>query len=310
MKQRPFLILILILCLVSLACKAVSNGGAAPAPTKSQAVSTVEVQIEDTLAPTETTEAATETSEPSGPAETNTPEDVKTPEVTDTPEATIPPEATATTAAKPTATLKPTLDTSGSVNDTFDQDSQNWNKPLIVTTQARVLSSTFKVFKGHLVYDLTDKETYAYQFNKTAMPANVSLETTYTNQGELNNGVVLTCRAAADNSTWYEVRVSSQGPVNFYLYDRSRKENGGKNPYVEIGAGAVNFNSLFPDKPNILKFTCNGDKLSIDINNGLKKFETTDKTLTGGGLVGLGGISHEDPGVSISFDEFKATSLP
>ena len=308
MKQRPFLILIIILCMVSMACKVASKVAGSPTPTKAAVViPTVEVLTENTPIPTETLEAATETSEPTSPADTNTP----VANDTSTPEATIAPIATATTESKPTATPEPTKDTSGSISDTFDQENQNWMKTLIVTTQAKVLGSTFKVFKGNLVFDIIDKETYAYQFNKTEMPANVSIETTYTNQGELNNGVVLTCRAASDSSTWYEVRVSSQGPFTFYLYDRSRKQNGGKNPYVDLGGGgAVNFKSLYPDKPNTLKFTCNGEKLSIDINNGLKKFETSDKTLTGSGLVGLGAMSHEVTGVSIAFDDFKASTLP
>jgi hypothetical protein len=297
MKHR-LLILILVLCLASMACKAVSIPGSQPTPEPTEPVAT---QTEAVVENTPTKEQPTETSAPTATKEATA---TKAP----TAKAEIKNTATSAPAKSPTPQASPTA--SGSISDTFDTTSTDWSKPLIVTSQSPRPKSTFTVTKGRLLYAIKDKETYAYQFNKNELNADVSVQTTFENLGDLNNSVVLVCRAAPDNSAWYEVRVSSKGSYSFYRYDRALKEKNGKNPYTELVTAGVNFKYLFPDKANTIKFTCKGDTLTLDVNNGLKVFTVKDATLTKGGLVGLGGLSFQDLDVTIAFDDFKASNLP
>ena len=209
----------------------------------------------------------------------------------------------------PAPTVSPSPTQSSSIEDTFEQALKSWNKFLVVTTQATLLKSTVKVIDGQLVFGIIDKETYLYQFHKTPLPADVTVETIFTNQGVINNGVALVCRAAPDNSSWYEVRLSNQGSYKFFLYDRAKKAKTGS-PYLELGSGAVNFNFLYPDRLNRIQFTCKGGKLSLDVNQGKKVFSIEDDTLTSGGMVGVGVFSYDEPAVTVAFDEFKAQAIP
>jgi|GEM_PF-6125827 len=287
MKLR-LLTLILILSLASLACKAADLAASNPTPEMVMIPTSTEVAPQEPQAQETATEAVEPTAQP-------------TPTAAATSTATPKP-------ATPTALPSPTPLTS--IEDTFDKVSEDWTKTVVITTQSSKMRSTFATTKGRLIYDLMDKETYVYQFRRTKLNADVEVSTIYENLGDLENGVSLICRAAPDFKFWYEARLYSQGRYAFYRYEYALREKDGKNPYVEISTGGVNFNFLYPDKPNAVKFTCKGDTLTLDINNGLKVFTAQDKTLTQPGLVGLGVLSFANPAVTIAFDEFKASNLP
>lgn len=296
--KPPLWALLLTICLTSLACNLVSGQVSKPTPQETEpAATSTEMIAEDTLS----VALPTETQEPSATiAASGTPAPTQTVEVKAT--ATLAPLSSATPDASPTPT--------GSAEDKFDLASADWGKILIITSQSSQMRSAFSYVKGEMLYELRDKETYAYQINNNELKADVTVQTTFRNLGELNNSVVLVCRAAADNSSWYEARVSNKGSYSFYVYDRALKEKGGRNPYTELVTGGVNYNYLYPNKANVIKLTCKGDTLTLDVNNGLKVFNVKDSTLTQGGLVGLGVLSFEDLDVVVAFDEFKASNLP
>jgi hypothetical protein len=280
--RRPTLLLFLLLVVTSLSCNLFTRS-----------VSPVEKISAPTFAPTMT---ASITSTP-------IPTSTRIPSATPSQTSTRPEEK-----STPSFTPAPTI-VSG-YEDDFNQASSDWNDFLTVTTQSNPMKSNVYLENGFLFFDLIDKETYLYQFHKYALSPDVEIEATFTNQGDLNNGIALVCRAAEDYNSWYEARVSSSGNYKFFRYDKGKKTQGNGNPYIELSAGPVNFNFLYPDKSNVIRFSCKGSTLTLDINNGKKVFSVTDEALTAGGLAGIGVLSYEVPSVKVAFDSFKANSLP
>jgi hypothetical protein len=91
---------------------------------------------------------------------------------------------------------------------------------------------------GILVFNLRDNETYIYKFVKGSNTDDSVIEAKWKSNGQSMNGVALICRAAEDNSSWYEFRISSQGEWHAlaigleYLDDDPYK-----NTYVSIKKG-------------------------------------------------------------------------
>jgi hypothetical protein len=207
----------------------------------------------------------------------------------------------------PTETVKPAAATAtpkASVQDSFDSSS-NWLQAITVTTQALAgkEQSMVQVKDKALDFDLKDKETFMYTFFKDSQKADVAAEVKYQSIGAADNGIALICRAKADYSTWYEVRVGLDGIYNIYKYDKSLKQTG-ENPYVRIKTGKAPKNTILPVEVNSIKFICKGQDLTLDINGG--KFSATEKNadLTGDGLVGVGAMSLDTVPV-----HFKVTSF-
>ncbi|MBE0698226.1 MAG: hypothetical protein IH586_15010, partial [Anaerolineaceae bacterium] len=217
MKQT-FFIPLSMLVLASMACAAFGSTATKPAslPTATQPSAALVEEATATVAavPTETQELPTSAPEP---AETEAPTEAPTNPPVDPPTDT------------PVVPLE--------FVDTFDHNNRDWSDDLIVTTQTsgRDLLSKTIIQDGVLRFSFDDKETYMYKFFKAAFTGNVTIETDYQAIGHINNGIAIVCKVNEDKTSWFEARVSSTSDFSFYLYDKKRKTDLGKNPYLQLG---------------------------------------------------------------------------
>ena len=207
-----------------------------------------------------------------------------------------------TEAAKPAAAA--TATPKAAVQENFDSSS-NWLQAITVTTQALAGKelSVVQVKDKTLDFSIPDKETILYTFFKDPQKADVAAEAKYQSIGAADNGIALTCRAKADYSTWYEVRVALDGIFNIYKYDKSLKQTG-ENPYVRIKTGKAPKGAILPLEVNTFKFICKGQDLTLDINGGKFTATVQNADLAGDGLVGVGAASLDTVPV-----HFKVTSF-
>jgi len=214
-------------------------------------------------------------------------------------------QPTATTA--PTATEAPTATPAGPFEfvDTFDRNTGMWSEDMILTTQTsgRDPNSKSLVIDGMLSYKFEDKETYIYKYFTEPMPGNVSIEADYQAMGHINNGIALVCRVNEERTTWYEVRVSSTSDYAFYLFDKRRKTEEGKNPYLQLGKGKLKIDELYPTKPNTIKLTCLDNELNLDANKGKRTINQAIETQLEGSAVGIGVMSYDVVPIKINFEQ-------
>jgi hypothetical protein len=284
--KRSFLIPLTILVLVSMACSMFSRGTEKPAdvPTATQppAVQAEKATAAVTEPPTSVPEEPT-----AAPQPTDTEAPVEVP--TDTPE------------------VLPTETEAGPVEivDAFDHNKGDWSDDLVVTTQTsgRDLLSKGIIQDSGLRFSFDDKETYIYKFYNTPVSGNVTIKAEYHTMGHINNGIAIVCKVNEDHTAWFEVRVSSTSDFSFYLYDKKRKTDLGKNPYLQLGKGKFKINELYPSKPNVFQLTCLDDELILNANNDKRIVnQGLDVTLDGDG-VGVGAMSYDVTPINIIFDK-------
>ncbi len=214
---------------------------------------------------------------------------------------------TATTEVLATATEAPTETPAGPVEyvDTFDHKQGNWSDDFVVTSQSsgRDLYSKTIVQDGVMRFAFDDKETYMYKFFQIPIDGGVSIEASYAASGHLDNGIALVCKVNEDQTSWFEVRVSSNSDYSIYLYDKARKTEQGKNPYLQLEKGKLKIDQLYPTKPNIIKLTCLENELVFDANNGKRMINLPLDTRLDGSGVGLGAMSYGVVPIRIDFDQ-------
>ncbi len=190
-----------------------------------------------------------------------------------------------------------------SFHDDFNETAADWGDTLTVTTQAigGKSGSTVTTDAGKLTFQFQAKETYAYKFLQTSFPADVVVETKFLALNHINNGVAIVCRANDDMSEWLEVQLTSRSKYSIFHYDKARKDNEGKNPYVQLATGGVNVQTMYPMKDNVVKVTCSGSKISLEINGAqVTSFDGTP--ILSGGKVGLGAMSTDVLPIGVQFD--------
>ncbi len=134
------------------------------------------------------------------------------------------------------------------------------------------------------------------------------IEAKWKSNGQPMNGVALVCRANEDNTSWYEMRLSSQGDWQMLRYDKSIRDNDPfKNPYVSIKKGVAKLKLVRVSGDNVSKFSCIGSKLTYEVN-GTKILETNNNDIKDGGMVGLGVMSAMYLPVVIHWDYYAATT--
>ncbi len=196
--------------------------------------------------------------------------------------------------------------------DEFDLANDNFTDDFVLTTQApnrdQMQTESSTVQDGILEFRVRDNETYIYKFVKGSAAEDSVIESKWISKGQSLSGVALICRAAEDNSSWYEARVSAQGDWQILRYDRSIKEaDPFKNPFVTIKKGVAKPKLVRPAGDNVSKFSCVGTKLTYEIN-GTKLVETNNNDIKGGGMVGLGVMSSTYLPAQILFDYYSATT--
>jgi hypothetical protein len=215
----------------------------------------------------------------------------------------VPP--TETPAPEPTATEVPP----GTLMENFDEnfiipgaDGSEWYPPYDAADPTGLVKHDYKVSldQGFLRYDFNVSDTYLYTFPKKEMPADVSVETTYVMNSNQNSEASVVCRVdPATRLKWYEFRIihfERYGVI--YYFERVDVYH---NPYSYRLAYVPLPVELFKDKPNRLEAVCKGNKLSMFLNGGLVA-SVEDSKIPGGGLVGLGGVSHYKVPMTMTFD--------
>lgn len=279
--KRALLIPLMILLMASMACSLFVPKSATP--TKAPVVA----------APTATEPpAATETAVESVEATAPPAEKTTQPAPTDVP-ATESPAATET-ASKP-----------ASYTDTFDRTNSDWSMSIIVTSQASGREPYVKVTldSGAMRFAIEDKDTYVYKFLPKGPAGATTVEADFQNKGAIDTGIAFVCKANQDYTSWFEVRVSaSNNYYEFFKYDKSRKETGGKSPYLLLGKGHMKIDQYYPLKLNHLVFSCTDTALTLDVNNGkLKASQSLDSTLDGN-IAGVGVLSSALLPATIDFE--------
>jgi hypothetical protein len=169
--------------------------------------------------------------------------------------------------------------------------------PLIVTT-TKPDQVFLKVVEGGLNLLINATQTDAYVFYDGGVYGDVNIQANITSSGVNNHAAVLLCRA--NDTGWYEARVSTSGYYSVYRYDTD-KHLAHKNPYtdfiVDTVSTAINMGS---DKTNVAQFICSGNNLILYIN-GTEVFNRPLATQTDPGLAGIGGHSMEKTPVNLTF---------
>jgi len=196
--------------------------------------------------------------------------------------------------------------------DEFDLPNDDFSEDMITTTQAttkdRMQTLPSSVQDGIMVFNLRDNETYGYKFLKGSVAEDVVIEAKWKSNGQSMNGAALVCRVSEDYSSWYEMRISSQGEWQLLKYDKSiRDADPYANPYVTIKKSVAKHKLVKVSGDNVSEFSCVGPKLSYKIN-GEKILETNNNEIKGGGMVGLGVMSAVYLPVVIQWDYFSVTT--
>ena len=181
----------------------------------------------------------------------------------------------------------------------------DWSEPYVVTTKALPGKGLSKVSiqGGWLAFNLDDEETYLYEFYQNPTEADTLLEVKFVPGGNHTvNGVSLVCRATDDFSKWYEFRLSDSNKYNIYYYDRSIKEDKGKNPYVSLVGGATD--AVLTGRENIFRAMCKGSTLVMELN-GTQLASVDAVDLTESGMAGVGAMSFNLTPTIIKFDYFS-----
>ncbi len=207
-----------------------------------------------------------------------------------------------------TATPGPTPTYAPGFNESFDGDWSAWNDLFVLTTQAAGgrIQTTASIKNGLLTFNLADKETYLYRFHKNPQQADLSVEIQYSMEGQKDNQVALVCRAAEDQSRWYEARISGTGVFEIYYYSKARKIQEDLNPFIPLLQGAADAAAFEAGQMNRVRFTCQGIKLKLDFNQGKQVFEVEDDRITGGGLAGFGTMTYANPPAVVQITEVNA----
>lgn len=282
--KHKFYIPLFVLVLTSMACGMFDQSARnQPAPTATQPPAVLAEKATATVAePTDLPEQPT-----TAPQPTDTAAPVEVP--TNTPEV-LPTE----TQARPVEVV-----------DDFKRNQDNWSDDLVVTTQTsgRDLLSKGVIQDGALRFSFNDKETYIYKFFKTPVSSNVTVTAEYASIGHINNGIAIVCKVSPDQTSWFEVRVSSTSDFAFYLYDKKRKTDLGKNPYLQLGKGKFKIDELYPSKPNVFQLTCLDNELILNANLDKRIVnQPLDTSLDGAG-VGVGAMSYDVIPIKINFEK-------
>ncbi len=189
--------------------------------------------------------------------------------------------------------------------ETFDRDQGNWSEDLIVTTQTsgRNLYSEGTIQDGVLRFSFMDKETYMYKFFQAANFGDVTIEADFNTGGHMNNGIAIVCKVNDERTQWYEARVSSTSDYSLYLYDKSRRTDLGKNPYLQIGKGKFKIDELYPAKPNTIQLTCLENEMILNANKDKRVISQILQTPLDGSGVGLGAMSYDVTPITINFEK-------
>ena len=147
-----------------------------------------------------------------------------------------------------------------------------------------------------------EKTPRFYLVNPDSEYSSVQLEASTTNYGNNANGVSLVCHY--DGTYWYEFTVSNAGLYSINAYDPSATALQG---YIQLAGGGSGAIKSGQEAVNVYRAVCNGNELTLYINDVL--ITTIDETrynLTGG-KIGLGVSSPQMLPVEVSFESLTVS---
>jgi hypothetical protein len=218
--------------------------------------------------------------------------------------APTPAPPTETPAPIPTPTELPpgTLDEEFGAGFVFP--NPNWTTPYEATNPTGEIKHNFavNVIPDFLQINLPEAETYVYTFYNKEMPADVMIDSAYIIEGKRYTEAAVACRVDPTTKTkWYEFRVNHLDKSGvIYYFDRVDIYH---NPYNRLAYAKLPV-ELFSDRENRIHAVCQGNKLSLFVNDTLTA-SVEDKRLPGAGLVGLGGFVHSQVPLNVNFNYFR-----
>ena len=245
---------------------------------------------------------ASSTPEPPTPEPVESPTATLLPQNTDTSPS---PEAQATLTPQPTETPVPatqTLEPQQYYTEDFNGDLVNWSE-FMSSGEPNMVERHSEPGK-YSVNLLQSEEKLAryYLINDNFTYADVKVEAVVINRGNNTNGVSLVCRYS--DVGWYEFLISNSGTYSIYAVDRAGIVNSG---YNQIDLGTSGLIKSGPGAVNVYAIACQGQELSLYINQELVDTITDVKFQFQEGKVGLGVSSPEKLPVKIEFDSFSVT---
>ena len=215
---------------------------------------------------------------------------------TPTPAAEQPAQASATPTAIPTATTVPVSSSGSFYTEEFEGNLDSWDAFMVSGTENQVNTG---VDGGSLFVQLSpdaEKIPRFYLVNPASDYSSVQMELTTTNYGNNANGVSLICNY--DGTDWYEFTISNAGLYSINVYDPSATALQG---YIQLaggGSGAIKSGQT----TNVYRAICNGNELTLYINDALVKTIVDTTYNLPSGTIGLGVSSPQTLPVEVSFD--------
>jgi hypothetical protein len=181
-----------------------------------------------------------------------------------------------------TEVAPPAPSTSQFFTEEFDTEASTSNWENFNLGSGEDTNLVIKQENDHLLFDLGDEDLYVYYMYTPYEYDDVAIKVNAENRGRNNNNVSLVCRMNSDGTQWYEFSVESGGLWYLYAVDGTPS----KINYNIISNGGTQ--ALKQGKEvNEYALTCNGDEITMYIND--QKLKTvTDSTYSfNSGLVGF-----------------------
>ncbi|MAT41280.1 MAG: hypothetical protein CL609_02985 [Anaerolineaceae bacterium] len=180
----------------------------------------------------------------------------------------------------------------------FENDISGWS--WFITSGSEDKTQIYRD-RGRVVFELIDKDIYAYLMYDDYTYTDVKISTSVENRGKTPTSVSLICRYE-QNSGWYEFNIGSDGLYTILRYDGTLADgeyvflvNGGSN---QIRTGRE-FNNY--------AVSCEGETLTLWIND--IKTKTIDDSVLTEGKIGISASSYNVTPIIVEFD-YVDISLP
>lgn len=184
----------------------------------------------------------------------------------------------------------------------FDADlGASWERFMVTGSENQVNARTDG---GSLFVQLSpdaEKIPRFYLVNNASDYSSVQLELTTANYGNNANGVSLVCHYNGEN--WYEFMVSNAGLYSISAHDPAATALQG---YVQLaggGSGAIKSGQA----TNTYRAVCNGNELTLYVNDTLVKTLVDAKYNLRGGMIGIGVSSPQTLPVEVSFESLTVS---
>jgi hypothetical protein len=229
-------------------------------------------------------------------------EEVVIPTATNPPVRQLPPTESAlpTEPAPPIvqATEPPVVEPQAYFIEEFEGDLSSWSYFLMSGDESKMdLYADY----GRLIFDLQGRDQWVYFLYDEYIYSDVRIDVYAENLGKNTNNVSLICNYS-DRFGWYEFNISNGGLYDIYIYSEL---DGG---YISLASGGSK-NVRIGRDVNVYTAICQGNKLSLYINNVFEREFVDTKYNLREGLVGLSVSSFDVLPILVEVDYF-AISQP